>query len=83
MEYFIFVVAIIAVVIVAKLLSWPLKKIFKLILNVIVGLFLILIVNNFGAGIGLHIPFNEVTAIVSGIFGIPGVICLVILHYIF
>ena len=83
MEYFIFIVAIIAVIIIAKLLSWPFRKIIKLIINVVVGLILILIVNNFGAGIGLHIPFNEVTAIVSGIFGIPGVICLVILHYIF
>lgn len=83
MEYFIFVIAIIAVVTVAKLLSWPFRKISKLVINVLVGLVLIVLVNNFGAGIGLHIPFNTVTAIVSGIFGVPGVICLVIIHYIF
>lgn len=83
MEYLIFGVSIIAVIIIAKLFAWPFKKIFKLLLNVAVGLVLILLVNNFGAGIGLHIPFNKVTAIVSGLFGIPGVICLVVLHYIF
>ena len=83
MEYFIFVVTIIALIIIAKLLAWPLKKIFKLVMNILIGLLLILLVNNFGASIGLHIPFNKITAIISGIFGIPGVICLVILHYIF
>lgn len=83
MEYLILGVTIIAVVIIAKLFAWPLKKILKLILNVFIGLVLILVVNNFGVNIGLHIPFNTVTAIVSGIFGIPGVICLVILYYIF
>ncbi len=71
MEYVIFGVSIIAVIIVAKILSWPLKKIFKLILNIIFGLVLILIVNVFGVNIGLHIPFNYVTAIVSGVLRHP------------
>ena len=44
---------------------------------------MILLVNTFGGNIGLHIPFNFVTAIVSGILGIPGVIALIILNYIF
>lgn len=83
MEYFILVITIIAILIIAKLFSWPLKKILKLLLNIIIGLILILIVNNFGVKIGLHIPFNRVTAIVSGTLGIPGVICLIILNYIF
>ncbi len=83
MEYFILVVTIIAVIIVAKIFSWPFKKILKLLLNIAIGLILILIVNNFGVKIGLHVPFNKVTALVSGTLGIPGVICLIILNYIF
>lgn len=83
MEYLIFIVTIIAVIVIAKLFTWPLRKIFKLVLNVLIGLALILIVNNFGAGIGLHIPFNKITAVISGLFGIPGVLCLIVLHYIF
>lgn len=83
MEYVLFILVVIAMIIVAKFLSWPLKKIFKLIFNVILGLVMILLVNVFGVSIGLSIPFNFVTAAVSGFLGLPGVIVLVILHYIF
>lgn len=83
MQYIILVLAIIAVIIVAKLLSWPLKKIFKLILNILIGLIMILLVNVFGQKIGLSIPFNFVTALISGLLGVPGVIVLIILNYIF
>lgn len=83
MQYIIFSLCIIAMVIVAKIFSWPLKKIFKLIINIALGILLILITNIFGERIGLHIPFNFVTAIISGTLGVPGVICLIILHYIF
>lgn len=83
MEYVLLILVVIAMVIVAKFLTWPLKKILKLILNIALGLVMILLVNVFGSSIGLMIPFNFVTAIVAGTLGIPGVIVLVILHYIF
>lgn len=83
MQYIIFILCIIAVIIIAKIFSWPLKKIIKLVINIIVGLIMILLVNVFGDEIDLHIPFNIVTALISGILGVPGVICLIVLHYIF
>ena len=83
MQYAMFIFTVIAVVVVAKLFSWPLKKILKLLLNIALGIVMILLVNTFVGNIGLHIPFNFVTAIVSGILGIPGVIALIILNYIF
>ena len=83
MEYVIFGISVIALIVIAKLLSWPLKKILKLLLNTGLGLLLVLVINTFGASIGLHIPFNIVTALVVGLLGIPGTIGLVILNYIF
>ncbi len=83
MQYIVLIFTVIAMIIVARLLAWPLKKILKLILNIVIGLCLILLVNVFGASIGLTIPFNIVTALVAGILGVPGVIVLIILHYIF
>ncbi len=83
MQYVIFIVSAIAVIVIAKVFSWPLKKILKLAFNIAFGLLLILVINNFGEGIGLHIPFNIVTAIISGTLGVPGVIGLVVLNYIF
>ena len=83
MQYIVFILTLIAVIVIAKLFAWPLKKIIKLVINILLGLLLILIVNNFGTNIGLHIPFNAVTALISGILGLPGVIVLIILNYIF
>lgn len=82
MQYLIFFGCIIAVVIIAKILSWPFKIIFKLLINIILGGLLLMVVNIFGAGFGLHIPFNTITALISGILGLPGVILLIILQYI-
>lgn len=83
MQYLVLVLTIIAVIIIAKIFTWPLKKILKLLLNIAVGLVMILLVNVFGESIGLHIPFNIITAIVSGSLGIPGVIALIVINYIF
>ncbi len=82
MEYIIFVTAIIGVIIVAKIFSWPVKIIFKLLANISIGVFMMILINLFASPIGLHIPFNTITAIISGVLGIPGIILLCILRYI-
>jgi len=56
MQYLVLVLTIIAVIIIAKIFTWPLKKILKLLLNIGIGLVMILLVNVFGESIGLHIP---------------------------
>ncbi|MEG2348679.1 MAG: pro-sigmaK processing inhibitor BofA family protein [Clostridia bacterium] len=83
MQYVIFGLTIIAILILTKILSWPLKKVFRLLLNIAIGLFMILLVNCLGTKIGLHIPFNNITAIVTGVLGMPGVFFLIVLNYIF
>ncbi len=83
MQYVIFCLCVIAVIIVAKIFSWPFKKILKLLINIAIGIILIIITNIFGENIGLHIPFNIVTAVISGTLGIPGVLALIVIHYIF
>lgn len=80
-EYVVLIFAAIAVVIVAKLLAWPIKKIIKLIINVVLGIIMIYLVNTFGANIGITIPFNIVTALIAGILGVPGVILLIIIGF--
>lgn len=83
MQYVVLILTMVGVVIIAKVFSWPFKKIMKLIFNILIGLLMILLVNTYGIGIGLHIPFNIVTALITGLLGIPGVLCLIVLHYIF
>ena len=80
-EYIVLIVAAIAVIIVAKLLAWPIKKIIKLAINVGLGVLMIYLVSTFGGAIGITIPFNIVTALIAGVFGVPGVILLIIIGF--
>ncbi len=80
-EYIVLIFAAIAVIVVAKMLAWPVKKIMKLIFNVIGGIILIFLVNTFGVNIGITIPFNILTALIAGILGIPGVLLLILLGF--
>lgn len=82
MEYVIFIGAIIAVLIIAKILAWPIKKMIKLVINIAVGIALLVLVNYIGRGFNFRIPFNMVTAAIAGLFGVPGIILLVILKII-
>lgn len=82
MEYVLFFSIVIAIIIIARIFAWPLKVIFKLILNIIIGLVILLFINAYGGPIGLYIPFNIVTALITGFLGIPGVVLLIIIHYI-
>ncbi|WP_234125044.1 pro-sigmaK processing inhibitor BofA family protein [Clostridium hydrogenum] len=79
MEYMgYFLVAIIIIFVVVKLLSWPLKMLLKLVANGVLGAILLFVINIFGKYIGLKIGINVITALIAGVFGIPGVVFLVI-----
>lgn len=70
---------IIFLFLIGKFFIIPLKIIMKIIGNSILGGILIFIVNLIGGMFNFHIGLNVVTAIVTGILGIPGVILLVLL----
>jgi inhibitor of the pro-sigma K processing machinery len=82
MEYALyFLIAIVAMVIVVKLFSWPLKMLGKLIMNGVFGVLLLLLVNFISQYAGfkeIFIKINAVTAIIAGFLGVPGVIFLII-----
>lgn len=79
MEYLVFIGAIIAVFIILKILAWPIKKIIKMVINIVVGGLFLVIVNYIGGNFGFVIPINWITALIVGILGIPGLIVLIIL----
>jgi len=68
--------------ILGMLLVVPIKLLIKLIVNGVLGGILLLIVNIIGSFIGFSIVINPFTAVIAGIFGIPGVILLIVLQYI-
>lgn len=80
MEYLIFIGAIVALIIVLKLLAWPIKKIFKVLINVVIGMVLLFIFNSFSvAWFGFFVPINWITALIVGLLGIPGFIIVILL----
>lgn len=84
MTYLGFIGAIIALIIIVKILKWPLKVMFKLLINVAIGILLLFIFNSFGLNwLGIIIPVNIITALIVGLLGIPGFIGILIFSLIF
>jgi len=84
MVYLGFIGAIIALVIIVKILAWPLKVMIKLLINVGIGMLLLFLFNMFGlAWLGIIIPINIITALVVGLLGIPGFIGVLLFCLIF
>lgn len=75
----IYVACIIGIIIIGKIFIVPIKIIFKLIINSILGVILLYAINTIGTIWGLHIGINFITAVIVGILGIPGAILLLIL----
>ena len=60
-----------------KLLKWPLK----ILINGILGIILLYISNIVGSYIGFVLPINEISALVAGFLGIPGIIFLILFQF--
>ena len=75
----IFLACLIVLFIVGKVFYLPLKHIFKLIINSVLGGVLIYIVNVVGSSFGFHIGLNVGTAVFVGLLGVPGVIVLTLI----
>ncbi|MGI6005242.1 MAG: pro-sigmaK processing inhibitor BofA family protein [Christensenellales bacterium] len=65
-----------------KLLLAPLKWLLRLLYNGLIGGLVLLLINWIGSAWGFSIVVNPVSALVVGVFGIPGVILLLILKMI-
>ncbi len=83
MEYIGFIGAIIALIIIVKLLAWPIKKIIKLAINIAIGVVLLFLFNTYGGvWIGITLPINWITGLIVGLLGIPGFIGVLIFSLI-
>lgn len=68
---FTYLACIIILFIIGRVFIVPLRIIMKLIINSILGAFLIYVINFIGATFEFHIGLNIFTAIFIGILGIP------------
>jgi inhibitor of the pro-sigma K processing machinery len=55
----------------------PLRFVGQGIIKILIGALFLFFLNEFGTSLGIYVPINLVTASVSGILGVPGVLALV------
>ncbi len=70
------IVGIIAICILAKLIALPFRILWKLISNSIVGAVILWILSLIGVPVQIHF----LSALIAGLFGLPGVIAVVIYY---
>ncbi len=70
-----FFIGLLILCVVTKILSLPISILWKCIYNSIIGAIVIYVINWLGL---VYIPLNFITALIAGVFGIPGVLVLAI-----
>lgn len=70
-----FFVGLFILCIITKIFSLPLQLLWKCIYNSVIGAIVLYVINFLGI---VYIPINFITAFIAGMFGIPGVLVLVI-----
>lgn len=73
----IFVLALLAVFLFTK----PIRWILKLLINTGIGFAALWVLNTYGAQFGIELAMNWQNAVVTGVFGIPGVAVLLALRW--
>ena len=73
----------IALYVLVKILTAPIKWIFKLLLNAVTGFLLLFVANLISGFFNFAVPVNLITCFIAGVFGIPGVIFLFVVTYLF
>lgn len=73
-----YIVGIILIYLVGRMLLMPIKLIFRLVYNAVLGGIMLMVLNFVGGYIGFTIGINPITALIAGFLGVPGVILLIL-----
>lgn len=77
------VAAVLLIILLIKIIRLPLRLVFKLLINAAVGFVGLFVFNLLGGFFNISLSINWLTAIVTGVLGIPGVILLLLIKYLF
>lgn len=78
MELIPVVVALVVLFLIVKFFSLS----FSLLWNGVIGAVMLWVLNLAGGMLNFHLPITIITALIAGIFGVPGVIVLVIYYLV-
>ncbi|MBR3545722.1 MAG: pro-sigmaK processing inhibitor BofA family protein [Oscillospiraceae bacterium] len=65
-----------------RIIRLPLKWLVKAALHAAVGFVALFILNFIGSWIGVELEMNAFNALITGLFGVPGVLILLVIKYI-
>ena len=68
---------LVIIFIIAKLIMKPIKLVWKLVINSIIGLVLLMLANYIGAYFDFSLPLNVLTVLIAGFLGVPGILLLI------
>ncbi len=80
---FTYIIGIAVLFFIGKFLTVPMKVVLKLIYNAVLGGIAILVINFAGGFFHFNIGLNPITAFITGVLGVPGVLMLIALKLIF
>ncbi len=78
-EILAFLGAMIVLFIILKIISLPIKLIIKLLINALIGGIVLFLINLTGI---IVIDITWISALIVGFLGIPGVIIVILLHFL-
>ncbi len=82
-DLFYFICAAIIVMLVMKIISLPVKLVFKLLINTACGIVILFVIDVLSVYTGIWIEPTIPAAAIAGILGLPGVGLLLIVQWLF
>ena len=73
-------IAALLILLVIRIFKKPIRFIFKLLFNTVLGYIVLILVNHFGMYVGLSLPIDLLKAVIVGFLGLPGVILLLLIY---
>lgn len=75
-------VIVAAILLFLKILSIPIRFIFRLLLNTLLGFVLLVVLDSFAPFIGIQLGINWTNALIAGVLGLPGIGLLLALKWL-
>ncbi|MFZ5943171.1 MAG: pro-sigmaK processing inhibitor BofA family protein [Bacillota bacterium] len=69
--------------IVIRVMIVPIQWIVKILVNSVLALVGLLVLNLIGNYVGFHLPVNLITVLGVGVLGVPGLILVIIMNFLF
>ena len=72
------IIIVLVLIIFFKIIKKPIRLIFKLLLNTVLGFVILFVFNLIGTIFDFSIPINLISVLVTGFLGLPGLIILIL-----